>query len=50
VRCVERLPAGEERIKYDHLFEPGDAENKEFWLRTRPIHPGLVETFVSIID
>ncbi|MCI4364215.1 MAG: alpha/beta fold hydrolase [Thermoplasmata archaeon] len=48
VRCVERLPEGEDRIKYDHLFDPGDAENKEFWLRTRASHSGLVDTFVSI--
>ncbi|MCI4345804.1 MAG: alpha/beta fold hydrolase [Thermoplasmata archaeon] len=48
VRCIERLPEGEDRIKYDHLFDPGDAENKEFWLRTRTSHPGLVDTFLSI--
>ncbi|MCI4342201.1 MAG: alpha/beta fold hydrolase [Thermoplasmata archaeon] len=48
VRCVERLPEGEDRIKYDHLFDPGDAENKEFWLRTRSSHPGLVNSYLSI--
>jgi hypothetical protein len=49
VRCVERLPEGEDRIKYDHLFEPGDGENKEFWLRTRPFHAELLNAFVSVV-
>ncbi|MFI5415016.1 MAG: alpha/beta fold hydrolase [Candidatus Lutacidiplasmatales archaeon] len=49
VRCVERLPPGEERVKYDHLFDPGDAENKEFWLRTRSSHASLVNSFVSVV-
>jgi pimeloyl-ACP methyl ester carboxylesterase len=49
VRCVERMPEGEDRIKYDHLFEPGDGENKEFWLRTRPYHTELLNSFVSVV-
>jgi pimeloyl-ACP methyl ester carboxylesterase len=49
VRCVERLPAGEDRVMYDHLFDPGDTENKEFWLLTRSSHAELVNSFVSIV-
>jgi hypothetical protein len=49
VRCVERLPEGEERIKYDHLFDPGNAENKEFWLQTRTLHPELVNSYIGIV-
>lgn len=47
VRCVDRLPPGEDRIKYDHLFDPGDTENKQFWLRTMSMHTNLISTFVS---
>ncbi len=47
-RCVERLPAGEERVKFDTLFDHGDATNKEFWLWARTHAPGLVNAFVPI--
>jgi hypothetical protein len=30
VRAVERLLPGEDALKYDHLFTPGDPENKAF--------------------
>jgi hypothetical protein len=30
-RAVDRMALGEDRIKYDHLFSPGDSENKSFW-------------------
>ncbi len=49
VGCVERLSSGEDRVQYDHLFDPGDAENKEFWLRTRSSHAELVNSFVSLV-
>ena len=49
-QSVERLPPGEDRVKYDHLFAPGDQENKEFWARTEPVRKGLAGAFVSISD
>ena len=33
IHCIERMPSGEERIKFDYLFDAGDPENKEFWIR-----------------
>jgi pimeloyl-ACP methyl ester carboxylesterase len=50
VRCVERLPPGDDRIKYDHFFAPGDPENKAFWLASRPAHAGLVDAFLAITE
>jgi TolB-like protein len=47
VRCVERMPPGEERVKYDYLFDAGDPENKEFWIKAQPRNKGLVNAFVS---
>jgi hypothetical protein len=41
---------GEDRLKYDHLFGPGDPENKAFWLEWRPYHKALVNRFVAIAD
>jgi TolB-like protein len=31
VESARRLPLGEDRLRYDHLFGAGDAENKRFW-------------------
>jgi len=50
VRCIERLPPDEDRIKYDHLFRPGDPENKEFWLSARSKYGDLAGTFTSFSD
>lgn len=50
VRCAERLPPGEDRIKFDHLFRPGDPENKQFWVETRPMHDEFVNSFVLLSD
>ena len=47
VRCVERMPPGEDRVKYDYLFDAGDPENKEFWVKAQPRNEGLVNAFVS---
>ena len=44
------MPAGEERIKFDYLFDAGDPENKEFWTRTGPLRSELVNTFVRLED
>jgi pimeloyl-ACP methyl ester carboxylesterase len=48
VRAAHRLPRGENRVKYDHLFEPGDAENKQFWMREMPEAEALADSFVSV--
>jgi hypothetical protein len=48
--AVERLPAGEDRIKYDHLFSAGDPENKEFWKRSESVRQDLTGSFVAITD
>lgn len=50
VRCIERMPAAEERIKYDYLFDAGDPENKEFWNSIGPLRNELVNTFVRLED
>jgi hypothetical protein len=47
-RSVERLPGGEERLKFDYLFNAGDVGSKEFWTRTRAQHPDLIGSFVTI--
>lgn len=46
--CVQRMPSGEDRIKYDYLFSPGDRENKEFWLETRSALDKLSNKFVTV--
>jgi hypothetical protein len=50
VRAVERLLPEEDRLKYDHLFDPGDPENKAFWMQWRPFHRALLRRFVTIAD
>ncbi|MCI4354201.1 MAG: tetratricopeptide repeat protein [Thermoplasmata archaeon] len=47
-RCVERMPPGEERVKFDTLFDAGDPRNKEFWLWARSNAPTLAGAFVPI--
>jgi len=48
VRAVERLPAGEDRVKYDHLFGAGDPENKAFWMQSLPAAADLANRFVML--
>jgi len=48
VRAVERVPKGDDRLKYDHLFVPGDPENKAFWMETLPVAERLANTFVTV--
>lgn len=50
VRAVERIPPGEDRIKYDNLFSPGDLENKTFWSDAAPVAGDLVNRFVAVED
>ena len=47
-RAVGRMPAGEDRIKYDHLFAPGDPENKAFWQRLQEKAPALIGSYVDV--
>jgi pimeloyl-ACP methyl ester carboxylesterase len=50
VRAIERLPTGEDRIKYDHLFGAGDPENKAFWMQSLPAAAELANRFVTLED
>jgi pimeloyl-ACP methyl ester carboxylesterase len=50
VRAIERLPAGEDRVKYDHLFGAGDPENKAFWMQSLPATAELANRFVTLED
>ncbi len=50
VQAVERLPPGEDRIKYDHLFSPGDPENKAFWVQASLVAQDLANRFVTLRD
>jgi len=48
VRAVERLHAGDDRIRYDHLFSPGDPENKAFWVGALPATEELAGRFTIL--
>jgi len=48
VRATERLPTGEDRVMYDHLFGAGDPENKTFWMQSLPAAADLANRFVRL--
>jgi len=48
VSAVARIAYGEDRMKYDHLFEYGDPNNKEFWLQTKTVDSKLFNSFIHI--
>ncbi|MDV3278365.1 MAG: tetratricopeptide repeat protein [Nitrososphaerales archaeon] len=48
VSCVERVPRGEDRVKFDYLFAPGDPENKEFWVAAQSRKVRLAGEYVSV--
>ena len=50
VRAIERVPTGEDRVKYDHLFGAGDPENKAFWMEALPAAGDLANRFVTLED
>ena len=50
LRAVERMPRGDDRVKYDQLFEPGDPENKHFWLEVASVAKDMVNRFVIVED
>ena len=47
-RAIERVPAGEDRVKYDHLFDDGDPENKSFWVQAQAPAGKLANKFVTL--
>jgi adenylate cyclase len=47
-QTAQRIPLGETRLRYDHLFRPGDPENKEFWSRARSSCAPLVGTYIRV--
>lgn len=46
--AVERVPRGDDRVKYDHLFVPGDPENKRFWVDVSTVARDLVNSYVTL--
>src|SRR3989454_4419028 len=48
LKCVQRIPRGEDRIKFDYLFSAGDTENKEFWNKTQNLHKQLANSFLLV--
>ncbi|MDQ3620176.1 MAG: ATP-binding protein [Actinomycetota bacterium] len=46
--AVERIPRGDDRVKYDHFFVPGDPENKRFWVDVANVARDLVNAYVTI--
>jgi TolB-like protein/Tfp pilus assembly protein PilF len=48
IESVRRMPPGEDRLRYDHLFAPGDPENKAFWVRAAPVREALSNRFLGI--
>ncbi|MEM3857325.1 MAG: AAA family ATPase [Thermoprotei archaeon] len=49
VSCANRMPAGEDRVKYDYLFAPGDVESKDFWMTLKQTAPQLVTGYVEVV-
>lgn len=49
-QAIARVPAGDDRVKYDHLFAPGDPENKAFWMAAQTAAGNLSGRFVTITD
>ena len=47
-RAVERVPAGDDRLRYDHLFNPGDPQNKRFWLEASTREGELEDRWVEL--
>ena len=50
VRCAERVLPGDDRLKYDSLFHPGDLENKLFWTQALESAGALVDSFLLVED
>jgi hypothetical protein len=48
IRSVERMPVGEDRVKYDNLFTGGDESSKLFWMHAKSVAPKLINSFTRI--
>ncbi|MCJ7513396.1 MAG: hypothetical protein MUO23_10560 [Anaerolineales bacterium] len=48
VRVVGRVPAADDRIKYDRLFEAGDPVNRRFYMELVPVAGELVNRFIDV--
>jgi TolB-like protein/Flp pilus assembly protein TadD len=48
VESARRIPPGEDRLRYDHLFAAGDPENKRFWNENRDARIELADRFVVV--
>ncbi len=48
LESARRIPPGEDRLRYDHLFSAGDPENKRFWSEFSPRYGSLAGVFVPI--
>jgi len=44
------MPSEEDRLKFDHLFAPGDQANKEFWFGARTVVPQLIDSYLAVRD
>jgi pimeloyl-ACP methyl ester carboxylesterase len=50
VRAVERMSPGDDRVKYDNLFNPGDPENKAFWGQSLPDAGDMAGAYLVVHD
>ncbi|MCI4316903.1 MAG: hypothetical protein L3J96_00050 [Thermoplasmata archaeon] len=48
VESARRIPLGEDRLRYDHLFTAGDSENKRFWNDHPDARAALADRFVAV--
>jgi TolB-like protein/Tfp pilus assembly protein PilF len=49
-QTARRIPLGETRLRFDHLFRPGDPENKEFWTRATAEVAGLSGAYIRVLS
>ncbi|MCI4345996.1 MAG: AAA family ATPase, partial [Thermoplasmata archaeon] len=47
-QSAQRIPVGEDRVRYDFLFPAGDPANKRFWNETEKIRGALADAYVRI--
>jgi TolB-like protein/Flp pilus assembly protein TadD len=48
VAGARRIPSGEDRFRFDHLFAPGDPENKRFWYDHPEARQTLAGSFLAV--
>ncbi len=46
--AIKRVGLSEDRLKYDHLFIPGDLKNKEFWKKYEILGKQLSNSYIKI--